>query len=99
MNNVEKKVLATKFNFIEKQKVKEETILSIQKNIICLDTLENIKNNYTDIFKYTQSRDDEIKIEEIEWVIFQIEWNNDLFFKSLKKLGGKVSDVKPFVWK
>lgn len=96
--NNQKQVFATKMNLIDRQKQKDEIILSIQKNVYCLDLLENIQRKYEDNFKFTQNREDEILVELIKWITFQIEYNVDLFHKALKKLGGKVSDVKPFKW-
>lgn len=96
--NNQRQVFATKMNVIDRQKTKEEVILSIQKNMHCLDLLENIQKKYEDNFKFTKNREDEILVEQVKWITFQIQYNVDLFYKSLKKLGGKVSDVKPFKW-
>lgn len=99
MNKNVKQVFVTKMNIIEKQKVREEIILSIQKNILCLDYLENLECKQKDLFNYSKNRNDEIDLEKIKWIKFQIQYNIDMFEKSLKKVGGTLSDVKPFEWK
>lgn len=77
---------------------KKDIAISINKNIACLDLLENLEVKFDDIYKYSQDEQDRITLEKIKWIKFQIEYNIGAFNMYLKKLGGQKVEVQLTEW-
>ncbi len=83
-------------NNIAKQK--KDLAISIHKNIECLELLEIIEQKYSDLYNFSQLKDDRINLEKIKWIKFQIEFNIKAFEKTLKSLGGDKIEVQLSEW-
>ena len=84
---------------VNKNKLKTSLVESIQRNKSCIDYLTEQLSRAEDMYKLSELRADEVVVEQIKWILFQIEYNNDLMSANLKKLGGNADGLQPFEWK
>lgn len=82
-----------------KNELKRNLIESIQRDVECLDLLENLLSLYENNYKFSEKREDEIMVEKVKWIIIQIEYNVKIFKDTLKKNGGNPNAIQPFEWK
>lgn len=92
-----------KLNFVKSNVKNNETkralVESIQKNRECIDFLKDLETKTIDTYNYTGFRDDEIRVEVVKWILFNVNYNTHMFEKTLKQMGGNPNAIESFEWK
>ena len=86
------------FNKVDKNKLRNSLVESIKKNRCCIDYLNEIETKIADIYEYTGKESDRIELEKVQWILFNMEYNTQMFEKTLKQNGGCVGAIKSFKW-
>lgn len=85
-------------NKVNKNKINQSLVESIKKNRSCIEYLEEVGKRVKDIYQYTGKRSDEIELEKIQWILFNMKYNTEMFEKTLKQNGGLPNAIQPFEW-
>lgn len=85
-------------NKVDKNKLKNSLVESIKKNRCCIDYLNEIEAKIADIYEYTGKDSDRIELEKVQWILFNMEYNTQMFENTLKQNGGCVGAIKSFKW-
>ena len=85
-------------NKIDKNELKVSLVESIKKNRCCIDYLEEVERKIADIYEYTNKDSDRIELEKVQWILFNMKYNTNMFEKTLKQNGGCLSGIRSFKW-